>query len=698
MYEKKALQANFLKERSEFSVNYPVKYTHSLSQTGFPVKEPISMYSKNLQASIPGLALIVMLLVFATSQGQPPAQGANKFLGNITTNGRVRSDFLNYWNQITGENEHKWQSVERSRDVMNWGGGDAIARFADQNGIPWKFHTLVWGSQYPQWITGLSQAEQLAEITEWFDATKARYPDVQMIDVVNEAHPNHAPAPFKNALGGDGATGFDWIIKSFHMARERWPNAILLYNDYNNCEYNDEVNWTVRLINAMKQANAPIDAIGCQAHDAFKLATSTVKNNIDKLAATGLPIFITEYDIGEGNDATQQRIMQEQFTMFWNHPKIVGITYWGYMMDSTWRANTGLKWGNGTERPALTWLMDYVKNNPNPPNDFPDFLQGGNSNFRLIVSTKGQGIVTTTPEESSYPEGTPVTLTATPSEGWVFHSWTGEANGNHNPLQIILNKTTEITANFATSDGKEDLIANGTFGSGSDSWSFNNWSGDGAGSVVNGEYRLTVTSVATNYYDIQVVQAGILLEQGKTYRLVYDAYASSNRILNVNVGMPVDPWTSFLTRVDGQAEVNLTTSKQTFSFDFTMENPTYEDSRVEFSVGLHTPAVYIDNVSLFEVQPTAALMSVQKAKAEKVNLRTRGSLLFIDFNSANNSAASLSIYDLNGSVVRTGIAKFESGTQRCTFNMTGLPNGCYVVKIHNNTTVQKAGFVLTERY
>jgi endo-1,4-beta-xylanase len=55
----------------------------------------------------------------------------------------------------------------------------------------------------------------------------------------------------------------------------------------------------------MKAAKAPIDAIGCQAHDACKIATATVKSNLDKLAATGLPIFITEYDIGLTDDAAQ---------------------------------------------------------------------------------------------------------------------------------------------------------------------------------------------------------------------------------------------------------------------------------------------------------------------------------------------------------------------------------------------------------
>lgn len=327
---------------------------------------------------IPQTVLFVAVLatfLFHFDAISQPAQGANKFLGNITTFNQVRTDFSKYWNQITGENESKWSSIEGTKDKMNWGGTDNIAKYAKENGIPWKFHTLIWGSQYPNWMNSLSQSEQLKQITEWYDAVAERYPDVQMIDVVNEAYPSHAPAPFKNALGGDGSTGFDWIIKSFQMARERWPKAILIYNDYNNIEYNNEVNWTVNLVQAMLKAKAPIDAIGCQAHDAYKISTNTVKNNIDKLAATGLPIFITEYDIGETNDASQKRIMEEQFTMFWNHPKIVGITYWGYVVGRTWRNGTGLLNTNGTERPALTWLIDYVKKNPNPPNDFKDMLK-----------------------------------------------------------------------------------------------------------------------------------------------------------------------------------------------------------------------------------------------------------------------------------------------------------------------------------
>ncbi len=70
-------------------------------------------------------------------------------------------------------------------------------------------------------MDNLSTKDQYEEIVEWMDAIKKHYPQLDMIDVVNEAVPGHAPAPYKAALGGDGETGYDWIIKAFEMAHER---------------------------------------------------------------------------------------------------------------------------------------------------------------------------------------------------------------------------------------------------------------------------------------------------------------------------------------------------------------------------------------------------------------------------------------------------------------------------------------------
>ena len=51
-------------------------------------------------------------------------------------------------------------------------------------------------------------------------------------------------------------------------------------------------------------------------------------------------------------------------------------------------------------------------------------------------------------KSTDYLFGTKVKLTPKPSEGWDFIKWKGDHNGDENPLEIIINKATNITANF----------------------------------------------------------------------------------------------------------------------------------------------------------------------------------------------------------------------------------------------------------
>lgn len=83
--------------------------------------------------------------------------------------------------------------------------------------------------------------------------------------------------------------------------------------------------------------------------------------------------------------------MQDKFTVFWNHPKVVGVTYWGYIVGQTWKSGTGLLTSAGAERPALTWLKDYVKDNPNPPLDFSPVSIGVPFKSARGTSAFGQG-------------------------------------------------------------------------------------------------------------------------------------------------------------------------------------------------------------------------------------------------------------------------------------------------------------------
>ncbi|WP_173475330.1 endo-1,4-beta-xylanase [Fibrobacter succinogenes] len=318
------------------------------------------------------------------------ADGAAKFVGNITTRGAVRSDFTQLWNQITAENECKWASIEGSRGNYNWRGCDAAYNWAKQNGGHFKFHALVWGSQYPNWLNGLSAADTKTAITNWMDAVAKHYPDLEMIDVVNEAiksggkyHSNYGSQGNNNiiaALGGDNGN-YEFVAEAFRMARKRWPNAILIYNDYNTVQW--QKNEGIDLIQKLKKAGAPVDAYGLQAHDmqvsggqaggqgggGSCLNINTLKSAIEEIwNKTQIPLFISEYDIASNDDNDQKNCYSQQISYFMENEHIAGITIWGYLYGATWTSggNSGIiRESNGkvTDRPAMTWLKDYLSKN-----------------------------------------------------------------------------------------------------------------------------------------------------------------------------------------------------------------------------------------------------------------------------------------------------------------------------------------------
>ena len=328
--------------------------------------------------------LVAMGVAMSTMTAQAQlSTNPDKFLGNITTgwNNDMDTDgfvFSDYWNQVTPENATKWGSVEGNRHgTYNWGGADKAYKYAKEHGFPFKFHTLVWGSQYPDWMNNLSTEKQYEAIEQWMDEAKKHYPDLQMIDVVNEAVSGHAPAPYKNALGGDGKTGYDWIIKTFEMAHERWPDAILIYNDYNTYQWNTDQ--YIDLVRTIRDAGAPIDAYGCQAHDLKGCSASTLKSTLKKIQdALKMPMYVTEYDISDENDNNQLRDYKAQIPLLWEADYCAGITLWGWIYGKTWsQAQYSGLIKNKKERPALEWLREYMQTDAakNAKSPFPGMVK-----------------------------------------------------------------------------------------------------------------------------------------------------------------------------------------------------------------------------------------------------------------------------------------------------------------------------------
>ena len=324
------------------------------------------MFKKNLfygSASASLIALALCLLPMKTDA--QISSNPNKFLGNITTSWNVDAGggvpaYYKLWNQITCENESKWSSVEGTKGSFNWG-CDKAFNYAKQHNFTYKFHALVWGAQYPGWLESLSAKDRFAALTNWFNKAKAKYSTLPMIDVVNEAVGMHQQGNpmMKETLGGGGKTGYDWLIKAFEMAYERWPDAILIYNDYNSLRW--DVDAYITLVQTLRDAGAPIDAYGNQSHDVTDISTSELSSVLKKQQdALQMPMFITELDIDKADDAQQKAQYQKVLPLMWEAPYCAGVTLWGYVLGKTWVDNSGLYRGSA-ERPAMTWIKEYME-------------------------------------------------------------------------------------------------------------------------------------------------------------------------------------------------------------------------------------------------------------------------------------------------------------------------------------------------
>jgi endo-1,4-beta-xylanase len=332
-----------------------------------------------------------------TRTSPPLATGLSKFLGSAHSPGTASLNFAAYWNQVTPENGGKWGTAQPQspfgladqgypvlpNPAFNFALAHQAYDLARANGYTFKWHNLFWGNQQPGWIESLPVAKQEEAIRIWLAAIAREFPDLEQIDVVNE--PLHDPprgpgnGNYIEALGGDNGlygTGWDWIIRAFELAREYFPNAKLMLNDFSITNDGNATTRYLEIIELLK-ARGLIDLVGIQGH-AFEYnynnlagSAATHTANLARLAAAGLPIYVTEFDIdgidptwGLQDDAAQLARYQALFPVFWEDEHVKGVTLWGYVRGAHWRTNQGdwLMYPNGAERPALQWLVRYVEN------------------------------------------------------------------------------------------------------------------------------------------------------------------------------------------------------------------------------------------------------------------------------------------------------------------------------------------------
>ena len=223
----------------------------------------------------------------------------------------VKAEF----SSITAENDMKPGELHPKEGVWNFERADKIANFCRQNGIKLRGHCLCWHSQFADWMFTDKKGREVKKevfyerLREHIHTVVNRYKDVVYCwDVVNEAisdggggfggfgRRGQAPNPYRESrhykLCGD-----EFIAKAFEFAREADPNALLFYNDYNECDpgKRDRI---YNMVKKMKDAGVPIDGIGMQGHyNVYGPTEEDIDAAITKYAKIVKHIHVTELDI-----------------------------------------------------------------------------------------------------------------------------------------------------------------------------------------------------------------------------------------------------------------------------------------------------------------------------------------------------------------------------------------------------------------
>lgn len=160
---------------------------------------------------------------------------------------------------------------------------------------------------------------------------------------------------------------------------------------------------------------------------------------------------------------------------------------------------------------------------------------------------------------------------------------------------------TGIAASMPIYAETDNLITNSTFDNNTDGWSYYAHS-DAAASVdhENECLAMTVTSLGSVNYAVQLSSNAVTLNQGSYYRLTFDISSTAERYIDAIVQQNGSPYQAYAVK-----GITLTSEMQTVSLVFAMEQATSE-AKIVFNCGNHSEVlpehtIYIDNVILEEI-------------------------------------------------------------------------------------------------
>ena len=254
------------------------------------------------------LLSLFALLVAATSSAQTLRQ-ASPWGSGVGLSDRIADHPADWplltaqFGMVTPENCMKPDALQRQSGEWRFEQADKFVDFARSKDLKVVGHCLVWAKddRTPAWfyLDGDKPASKevlLARMKAYIDSVAGRYRGkIAMWDVVNEALADGGG--YLRESGWTRACGEEFIAKAFEFAHAADPDALLIYNDYNN-ELDGKREQMLKLLADLRARRAPVHAIGLQGHyEIDRVPYEALEKTLIALRAAGIKAVVSELDI-----------------------------------------------------------------------------------------------------------------------------------------------------------------------------------------------------------------------------------------------------------------------------------------------------------------------------------------------------------------------------------------------------------------
>ncbi len=307
----------------------------------------------------------------------------SRLASNTATNRIYRQKVLELFNAASPENDLKWPawlgefgsniSPAQSLAALGW---------LKNHGFHTRGHVLVWPAwrNLPTSIGALRNTARQSEVpaltlAHIANIVGATQPLLDEWDVLNEPYTNH---DLMDLFGP--AIQADW----FKAARAAHPTAPLYLNDYSNHDASLDAahvahfETTARYLLAQ---GAPLGGLGLQAHiSANPSPPANVLAVLDRYAALGLPVRITEFDINTDDEELQADYTRDFLIALYSHASVVGCQLWGFWEGAHWIPQAAMYRTNWSAKPnALAYqalVLDQWRTRANGTTDAQGIWRG----------------------------------------------------------------------------------------------------------------------------------------------------------------------------------------------------------------------------------------------------------------------------------------------------------------------------------